>query len=64
MRILLLDNYDSFTWNLHHLLEPFALDLWRNEVLTWLPETVRAEQIRKETYFGGLYQIVEVTGQA
>ena len=24
MRILLLDNYDSFTWNLHHLLEPLA----------------------------------------
>lgn len=24
MRILLLDNYDSFTWNLHHLLEPLG----------------------------------------
>ena len=24
MRILLLDNYDSFTWNLHHLLAPHA----------------------------------------
>jgi len=44
-----------------NLLEPFALDLWRNEVLTWLPETVRAEQIRKETYFGGLYQKLVIT---
>ena len=24
MRILILDNYDSFTWNLHHLLEPLG----------------------------------------
>ncbi len=24
MRVLLLDNYDSFTWNLHHLLAPHA----------------------------------------
>jgi ubiquinone/menaquinone biosynthesis C-methylase UbiE len=40
-------------------LEPFALDLWRNEVSTWLP--ARAQRnLRKETYFGGLYQKIVV----
>lgn len=35
MRILLLDNYDSFTWNLHHLLEPFAhVEVIRNDAIT------------------------------
>ncbi len=37
-------------------LEPFAMDLWRQEIFTWLPASVRPEQIHKETYFGGLYQ--------
>ncbi len=35
MRILLLDNYDSFTWNLHHLLEPYArVDVVLNDAIT------------------------------
>ena len=35
MRILLLDNYDSFTWNLHHLLEPHAaVDVVLNDAIT------------------------------
>lgn len=35
MRILLLDNYDSFTWNLHHLLEPHAeVAVVRNDAIT------------------------------
>lgn len=35
MRILLLDNYDSFTWNLHHLLEPHAMvDVVLNDRIT------------------------------
>ncbi|MBP7513257.1 MAG: aminodeoxychorismate/anthranilate synthase component II [Flavobacteriales bacterium] len=35
MRILLLDNYDSFTWNLHHLLEPHAeVDVVLNDTIT------------------------------
>lgn len=35
MRLLLLDNYDSFTWNLHHVLEPFAqVDVVRNDGIT------------------------------
>jgi ubiquinone/menaquinone biosynthesis C-methylase UbiE len=33
--------------------EPFALDLWANEIAHWLPPDVK---IRKETYCGGLYQ--------
>lgn len=37
-------------------LEPFALDLWHDEVLKWLPEGIDRAQIRKDTYFGGLYQ--------
>lgn len=35
MKILLLDNHDSFTWNLHHLLEPHAdVDVVRNDAIT------------------------------
>jgi len=44
-----------------HLLEPFALDLWRHEIARWLPASVRAEQIRKETSYGGLYQKLVIT---
>ncbi len=34
MRVLLLDNYDSFTWNLHHLLEPYShVDVIRNDAI-------------------------------
>jgi ubiquinone/menaquinone biosynthesis C-methylase UbiE len=38
------------------LLEPFALDLWEQEISNGLPESVKPQQIRKETYYGGLYQ--------
>jgi ubiquinone/menaquinone biosynthesis C-methylase UbiE len=41
-------------------LEPFAIDLWRHHLGEWLPATIRPEQIRKETYFGGLYQKVVI----
>lgn len=35
VRILLLDNYDSFTWNLHHLLAPHAaVDVVLNDRIT------------------------------
>ncbi len=35
MRILLLDNHDSFTWNLHHLLEPYAhVDVVLNDAIS------------------------------
>ena len=41
-------------------LEPFALDLWRNEIAKWLPRGSVA-QLRKESFFGGLYQKVVIT---
>ncbi len=44
-----------------HLLEPFALDLWNHNLDKWLPESIPADQIRKETSFGGLYQKLVIT---
>jgi ubiquinone/menaquinone biosynthesis C-methylase UbiE len=41
-------------------LEPFALDLWREEISNWLPRTARG-RLRRATFFGGLYQKVVIT---
>lgn len=37
-------------------LEPYAMDLWDNEVECFIPPRSRPASIRKDTYFGGLYQ--------
>jgi hypothetical protein len=37
------------------LLEPFALDLWRQELTAWLPPACRG-RLHKRSFFGGLYQ--------
>lgn len=44
-----------------HVLEPFALDLWNHDLRKWLPEHLRADQIQKDTAFGGLYQKLVIT---
>lgn len=48
-------------WILRHF-EPFALDLWAQEVDAWLPPGARV--IAKDTCYGGLYQrlVVEARG--
>jgi ubiquinone/menaquinone biosynthesis C-methylase UbiE len=38
-------------------LEPFALDLWREEIETWLPSSL-VTNIHKRRFFGGLYQLL------
>lgn len=48
-------------WPVLKTLEPFALDLWKDEITSWLPEDARVATVRKRTYFGGLYQLVEFT---
>jgi ubiquinone/menaquinone biosynthesis C-methylase UbiE len=41
-------------------LEPFALDLWREDVCDWLPDAARG-RIRSKSFFGGLYRMITVT---
>jgi ubiquinone/menaquinone biosynthesis C-methylase UbiE len=38
------------------LLEPFALDLWRQDMLAFMPAEINPKQLSTEFYFGGLYQ--------
>ena len=42
-------------------LEPFAMDVWNNEIISWLPEGAAIAKVDKQTYFGGLYQKVVIT---
>jgi ubiquinone/menaquinone biosynthesis C-methylase UbiE len=37
--------------------EPFALDLWREELTGWLSSSL-ATVVRRRRFFGGLYQLV------
>lgn len=46
-----------FWWPVLAALEPFALDLWRKDIHTWLPPS-GAGRSRVQTFFGGLYQLV------
>jgi len=43
---------------LNRTLEPFAMDLWHNEISHWIPDNISCSKIEKITYFGGLYQKV------
>lgn len=40
------------------LLEPYARDLWREEITSWLPENVNLSLVRKQRFFGGMYQML------
>lgn len=44
-----------------HRLEPYAMDLWRNEVQHFMPAGTPPASIEKKTYFGGLYQKLVIT---
>jgi ubiquinone/menaquinone biosynthesis C-methylase UbiE len=42
-------------------LEPFALDLWRREVADFLPAGRPVRGLRRQSFFGGLYQKIVAT---
>jgi ubiquinone/menaquinone biosynthesis C-methylase UbiE len=68
-RLVILDYHRPHAW--HPLywpmvaelkaLEPFALDLWRHELAHWLAEGAPVARMTKQTFFGGLYQLVTLT---
>lgn len=68
-KVVIVDYHGPTNWNpvrhplraLLKRLEPYADDLWRNEIQTFLPEDVSFACIEKQTYFGGLYQKVVLT---
>lgn len=43
------------------VLEPFALDLWRQDITSFLPADAEFAKLEKTTTFGGLYQKVVIT---
>lgn len=42
-------------------LEPYAMDLWRQQIGDWLPAGVEIREARHRTLFGGLYQMLQLT---
>jgi ubiquinone/menaquinone biosynthesis C-methylase UbiE len=42
-------------------LEPFALDLWRDDIAAWMPKPWADRPVRRESFFGGLYQKIVLT---
>jgi ubiquinone/menaquinone biosynthesis C-methylase UbiE len=63
-KIVIVDYHRPVPWHPLRLLmtgvfrklEPYAMDLWNNEVSAFMPEHVRPASIEKQTYYGGLYQ--------
>lgn len=63
-RIVIVDYHLPVRWHPLRLLmtgvfrklEPYAMDLWENEVQAFLPAHQAPASITKQTYYGGLYQ--------
>ena len=67
-KLVIVDFHKPALWNpfrylyppLFRLLEPFALDIWKEPIEDWLPEEFTPAQLTRETLFGGLYQKVVI----
>jgi ubiquinone/menaquinone biosynthesis C-methylase UbiE len=65
-RIVIVDYAGPYRWNpIRYLLapflkvlEPFALDLWRDGIAKWMPADWAPKHLERKAFFGGLYQRV------
>lgn len=65
-RIVIVDYHRPAAWHparplmqqVFRKLEPYAMDLWRDEIEGYLPAGARPASARKRTWFGGLYQML------
>jgi ubiquinone/menaquinone biosynthesis C-methylase UbiE len=63
-RIVIVDYHRPVRWHplrplvkfVFRRLEPYAMDLWHDEVEAFLPPGARPQSLARQTYFGGLYQ--------
>lgn len=68
-KVVVVDYHRPDNWNpvrhplraLLKKLEPYADDLWNNEIESYLPDDIKFSNIEKKTYFGGLYQKIVLT---
>lgn len=68
-KIVIVDYAGPRWWNpvryllgpLLKVLEPFAHDLWREDILRFMPPSLSRRALRRQSFFGGLYQKVVVT---
>lgn len=44
-----------------HRLEPYAMDLWKHDIASFLPASASVKSLTKKTFFAGLYQLVVFT---
>jgi len=68
-KIVIVDYHRPVKWHPLRLLmtgvfrklEPYAMDLWDNEIQEFMPRRVKPAAMCKETYYGGLYQKLVLT---
>lgn len=68
-RIVIVDYHLPVPWHPLRLLmtgvfrqlEPYAMDLWQNEIAAFMPANMPPASVEKKTYYGGLYQKLVLT---
>jgi ubiquinone/menaquinone biosynthesis C-methylase UbiE len=48
-------------WLVFRRLEPYAIDLWRHDLLEFMPPSLKPAALTRRRYFGGLYQKLVLT---